>query len=1728
MLRRLVFAVCVVVTSVCAGNVWGFSLKVDIGDIGQPVKAGWDEFSGDGNNETDPKTEVYDVDGRIISVAIATGVLNDSGYRSYGGGDIGGDMVYPDNSNGSVNGRVFLTLGNLASGQYILTSYHNDTKSDHTQQDPIDVTVGGAVSVSTGDTGVIQTKSLDDTGLGQSTATFTANGTGDVVITYTPTTDAGVVSKAVLNGFELESDSGDNGIVQFEVAESSYAESVNPAVLMVVLLNPPESNTVTVNYAVSGGTAAGGGADYTLNPGVLTFVTGVTSQEIEITIIDDGEDEEDETIEVTLSGAVNASIGSISQHTYTILDMRPTVEFEAGSGEGRENVSPVQIPVSLSWATPDVVTVDYNATGGTAVNGEDYVLSAGTLTFDPCEITKYISVTIIADEYEEDPDETIEITLSNASNAKLDGIVEHTFTILPGMFQICPEGDLDSDCDVDFNDVRIFVGLWLEPSGGCSGVGCPDLDGINGVNMADYARLAGNWLTSRWPVVINELMASNDNTEPDDANEYDDWFELYNGGPYVVPLGGMYLTDNLSNPTKWQIPEGVNINPGEYLLFWADENEGQGPTHTNFKLSASGEEIGLIASDGTTVLDSIRFGDQVTDISYGRYPDASSNLRFFATPTPWTENVGAYLGEVADTEFSHGRGFYDASFLVSVTCDTSGSEIHYTLDGTEPNEFVGGATYLYTAPLAVTGTTTLRAAAFKGGYLPSNADTQTYIFLDDVVIDPSMDAGTVGTYGEAVVKNSLQAIPTLSIALSPDDLANLQNQDSRDDNKEELATSVELIYPDTNDGQGLQMNCAIEGHSWALTKRSFKLIFKTEFGRSQMRYPFFESAPVNSDSAVEMFDRIVLRASKNMPVTYAGDQWTRDSQIEMAGMGARGTYFHLYLNGAYWGIYNATERPDAWFTSSYLGGDNEDYFATNHGIERGEDHISGDSSRFDTMITQALAMNLENPTNYETFKGLCDVTNFADYTILFWFSGFGDNIDNNWYGGMRNGPLIGEVPPEGWMMFMWDAEYVFINGGGPPGNSVPWVPSYYYTMTGYTIPRLWVALHENDDFRMLFADRVYKHCFNGGTLTESNAQGRWNTIVDHISDASIAELARWNKSLPTVVDMSGFVGIFINALRNYSGPFPLYPSIDPPVFNQHGGHVATGFGLTMSNPNGWGAIYYTLDGSDPRQAGTEYGGTITLNESTHVKARIYDGFEWSALNEVTFAVGPVVENVRITEIMYHPEDMNDPNEEFIELQNVGAETVNLNMVKFTNGIDFTFGSVSLSPGEYVVVVQDTAKFLFRHSSFSGVIAGEYTGRLNNAGERIELEDAVGDTILNFRYEDSWREITDGQDYSLTIINPSNGDVNSWSEKEAWRASVYVGGSPGEDDSGILPNPDAIVISEVMSHSNGIAADWIELYNTTGSPIDIGGWFLSDSDSNLTKYEFEAGTTIGIGEYLVVYEDVNFGDTNDPGCHWPFALSENGEKVCLSSGLDGYGKVTGYRSVEDFGASESDVSFGRYYKTSTGNYNFVAMDHNTPGAANAYPKVGPIVINEIMYHPDWPSGSLYNNEEFEYIELYNMSGVDVNLYDEEGNPWKFTDGIDYTFAADANIAAGGYLLIVEDSTAFEWRLASDPAWSVPGGVEICGPYDGKLNNGGEKVELSMPGDIDEFGVRHYIRIDRVGYSDGSHPEDNPGGIDLWAVAADGGGEALARIDVNLYGNDPNNWDASSPSPGNVNP
>ncbi|MHC4744018.1 MAG: lamin tail domain-containing protein, partial [Planctomycetota bacterium] len=299
----------------------------------------------------------------------------------------------------------------------------------------------------------------------------------------------------------------------------------------------------------------------------------------------------------------------------------------------------------------------------------------------------------------------------------------------------CPKGDLSGDCRVDFIDVRALASQWLYPS---SWPG--DLDGLNGVEARDWAILAEDWLQVGIPLVINEVLASNSRTNTDPQGQFDDWIEIYNAGNYPIDAGGMHLTDQLGNPTKWQIPTGIpattTIQPGGYLLIWADMDI-TAPTglHANFELNADkGDEVGLYDSNGVYI-DSIEFPDQTPDISYGRFPDGNDTTRFLAMPTAKGQNSSAYVGQVADTKFSHDRGFYYSPFSVSIATETDGAAIYYTLDGSSPINLQTGAPTgtLYTGGIPIMTTTCLRAVALKNGWKPTNIDAQTYIFPNDVL-----------------------------------------------------------------------------------------------------------------------------------------------------------------------------------------------------------------------------------------------------------------------------------------------------------------------------------------------------------------------------------------------------------------------------------------------------------------------------------------------------------------------------------------------------------------------------------------------------------------------------------------------------------------------------------------------------------------------------------------------------------------------------------------------------------------------------------------------------------------------------------------------------------------------------------------------------------------------------------------------------------------------------------
>ena len=496
-------------------------------------------------------------------------------------------------------------------------------------------------------------------------------------------------------------------------------------------------------------------------------------------------------------------------------------------------------------------------------------------------------------------------------------------------------------------------------------------------------------------------------------------------------------------------------------------------------------------------------------------------------------------------------------------------------------------------------------------------------------------------------------------------------------------------------------------------------------------------------------------------------------------------------------------------------------------------------------------------------------------------------------------------------------------------------------------------------------------------------------------------------------------------------------------------------------------------------------------------------------------------NLRITELMYNPAasasgDYTDNDEfEFIELKNIGDETLDLTYVSFSNGITFDFSSsrvTGLAAGDFVLVVKNEAAFKSRYGGgLSSKIAGEYSGKLANEGETISLVDFWNGTIAEFEYNDGrgWPLSADGAGHSLVpldsaLLGQPEGSLNYGAN---WRASTYIGGSPGQDDPEPVVN---VVLNEVMAHtdySNPLypdydSNDWIELYNTAASPVSLQNWYLSDSADDLKKWAIPAVE-------IAAYTRLSFDEV--AGFHNPittgFGLDKAGEQVFLS-----YLPGTSEDRVVDcvgFKGQEVSVSLGRY--TDGGRYWFNMAPSRD--AINRAPIIPDVVIDELMYHP------ADANEE--YIELYNPTKNQVKLENADGT-WRLDGGVDYTFPPGTSIPAGARLLVVgfdphAETSRLQAFIAAYHTGTLTPGVHVVGPWSGSLSNASERLALERPQAADQVGdLGSWVIVDEVIYAD----------TPPWPDAADGTGQALERIHADQYhsGSDPGNWQAASPTPG----
>jgi hypothetical protein len=301
---------------------------------------------------------------------------------------------------------------------------------------------------------------------------------------------------------------------------------------------------------------------------------------------------------------------------------------------------------------------------------------------------------------------------------------------------------------------------------------------------------------------------------------------------------------------------------------------------------------------------------------------------------------------------------------------------------------------------------------------------------------------------------------------------------------------------------------------------------------------------------------------------------------------------------------------------------------------------------------------------------------------------------------------------------------------------------------------------------------------------------------------------------------------------------------------------------------------------------------------------------------------------------------------------------------------------------------------------------------------------------------------------------------------------------------IAAAPGTIVINEILAHTDEPDHDFIELHNPGATVVNIGGWLLTDkSDASAShRYPIPAGTTIGPGSYAL-FTDQSLG----------FRLSEFGEQVYLYA-PGAQGELIEMDRVE-FGASPNGQSFGRY-RTGSGEIEFPLLEYPTPRTANPEPWVAPIVVAEIMYKPTAVGG--------EYLIVANRTGVPQPLFDPErpGHRWQI-DGVAYTFPPDLVLEPYARL-IVAGIAPDEFRAVHH----LPAQTPVVGPFNGKLNNDGERLALQEPQPPELDGYVPYVDIDVVEY----------GIAAPWPSAAADHGTALQRIELDAFGNDATNWRA----------
>jgi len=876
-------------------------------------------------------------------------------------------------------------------------------------------------------------------------------------------------------------------------------------------------------------------------------------------------------------------------------------------------------------------------------------------------------------------------------------------------------------------------------------------------------------------LVINEVLASNSGGHADEAGQYDDWVEIYNAGPTAVDLGGMFLTDDLGQPTKWKIPTtnpaATTIPPNGYLLFWLDDEPAQGALHATFKLSAGGEVIGLFAANGSLV-DGFAFGPQTTNISYGRTSDGNASFTFFTTPTPLAPNGGAAGGLFAQApSFSEHGGFFTTSITVSIASQTSAAQIRYTLDGSEPD----ANSLLYMSPLNLSQNTPLRARAFANGLLPSPVSTQTYLFD----AQPSFPVVALSFKDADFFDPAMGMYPNYT-------------------EDWERPVYVEFFEPDGLGGFSQDATAEVHGTGSAqFAQKSLKIKALANGGSGYFQYPVFPEQPF------EEYKNLLLRnGGQDWNITMFRDAFVQSLAADLSDLGSiiEQPRLHLqafrpgvaYLNGQYWGIHNLQEHAKMDYLTQHFGVSESEVDL----LENDADAVAGDFDDWNNFVEFLNTHNFIFTAHYEQLADRLDLDHFLDYNA---FNILVDNSD--WPGNNLRRWHQRSGNDQRWRFLSFDYDFSFglvklngssidFNTGDASANSLAramddsstvW-PNPWWT----TLP-LRKAM-ENPDFRQQFINRSADML--NVLFAHDRLSHRMDEFVALYGPEMQRHLDRWAQGFNNWSDN-------VQILRKFAEDRPAYVRQHYVDFFDEITGTAT-VQLEAQPTNGGGIHFSTLHLPADK---LPWSGSYFTGVKIPVEAEAAPGFvfeKWSdtglgtekstaltlGSDEVLTAIfqkgSTATDAVVINETNYHSDNGGD----WLELYNPNGHPVNVSgwVLEDESGGYFNLpANTILQPDAFLVLVENEAEFSGFYPSTTNMVGsfgqGSHGFALSNGGERISLRNADLVLIDSVRYDDElpWPPDADGTGLSLQLIDWQLDNALAAS----WQALLPTPGQPNQ-------------------------------------------------------------------------------------------------------------------------------------------------------------------------------------------------------------------------------------------------------------------------------------------------------------------------------------------------------------